>query len=96
MKSACWFAAMLALPLWAGAAESTATDEALEELSREHCETAVDGFNRGLKDGDPQAYYWVGAMLHYGLCLKQDPARAVPYSNSRPNTAWRRPRGCWC
>jgi hypothetical protein len=71
--------ALLAIPFWAGAAERTVTDEALEELSKERCEAAVDGFNRGLKEGDPQAYYWTGAMLHYGLCLKQDPGRAVPY-----------------
>ena len=79
MRRAFQVAALMVLPFWAGAAERTATDEALEDLSRERCEQAVDGFNRGLKEGDPQAYYWTGAMLHYGLCLKPDPARAVPY-----------------
>jgi hypothetical protein len=79
MRRAFQVTALMVLPFWAGAAERTATEEALEDLSRERCEQAVDGFNRGLKEGDPQAYYWTGAMLHYGLCLKQDPARAVPY-----------------
>jgi hypothetical protein len=75
----CLVAALLSLTACASAPERTATDEALEDLGKERCEAAVEGLNRGLKAGDPQAYYWTGALLHYGVCLKADPGRAVPY-----------------
>lgn len=57
----------------------TSAEDAVRAMHQGRCEAAVDAANKGLKEGDPHAYFVVGLMHLKGLCIAAAPAQAVQY-----------------
>lgn len=66
-------------PGGSGAQPWSGAEEAVRAMRQGRCEAAVDAANKGLTEGDPQAYFVVGLMHLKGLCIAAVPAQAVTY-----------------
>lgn len=68
-----------AAPCTVAAQAWTGAEEAVRAMRQGRCEAAVDAANKGLMEGDPQAYFVVGLMHLKGLCIAAAPAQATQY-----------------